>query len=64
MSSFDLIQELKRLGWVLDRINGSHYVFKHSLRPGIVVVPHPKKDLGKGLIRAIRKQAGFEDTSE
>ena len=27
-------------------------------RPGIVVIPHPKKDLGKGLVAKIRKQAG------
>ncbi|MBP9064135.1 MAG: type II toxin-antitoxin system HicA family toxin [Aquabacterium sp.] len=26
---------------------------------GIVVVPHPKKDLGKGLVKAIRQQAGI-----
>jgi hypothetical protein len=26
--------------------------------PGTVTVPHPKKDLGVGLVRAIRKLAG------
>jgi len=26
-----------------------------------VVVPHPKKDLGKGLVEAIRKQAGISE---
>jgi predicted RNA binding protein YcfA (HicA-like mRNA interferase family) len=34
-------------------------VFKHPSKPGIVVVPHPKKDLGRGLVTAIRKQAGL-----
>jgi len=34
-------------------------VFKHPERPGHVVVPHPKKDLGTGLVAAIRKQAGL-----
>jgi predicted RNA binding protein YcfA (HicA-like mRNA interferase family) len=42
---------------VLDRVRGSHHVFKHPDRGGHVVVPHPKKDLGRGLIAAIRKQA-------
>jgi len=28
-------------------------------RPGHVVIPHPKKDLGTGLIAAIRKQASL-----
>jgi predicted RNA binding protein YcfA (HicA-like mRNA interferase family) len=59
MSSADLIRELKKAGWQLARVNGSHHVFTHSQRPGIVVVPYPKKDLGKGLVKAIRQQAGI-----
>lgn len=59
MSSADLISELKTAGWRLARVNGSHHVFTHPLRAGIVVVPHPKKDLGKGLVKAIRQQAGI-----
>jgi predicted RNA binding protein YcfA (HicA-like mRNA interferase family) len=57
--SADLIRELKAAGWVLDRIRGSHHIFKHPDRPGRLVVPHPKKDLGVGLIAAIKKQAGL-----
>lgn len=57
MRSADLIRELLDLGWVLDRVRGSHHVFKHPQRPGIIVVPHPKKDLGTGLVAAIRRQA-------
>jgi predicted RNA binding protein YcfA (HicA-like mRNA interferase family) len=59
MKSGDLILELIKSGWVLDRVRGSHQMFKHPLRPETVVVPHPKKDLGVGLVRAIRKQAGL-----
>ncbi len=59
MQSADLIRELRAAGWVLDRVRGSHHVFKHPQRTGLVVVPHPKKDLGKGLVVAIRKQAGL-----
>lgn len=55
----DLIRELRRAGWTLDRVAGSHPVFKHPERPGIVVVPHPKKDLGTALVRAIRRQTGL-----
>jgi predicted RNA binding protein YcfA (HicA-like mRNA interferase family) len=50
---------LKAAGLVLDRIRGSHHIFKHPDRPGRLVVPHPKKDLGVGLIAAIKKQAGL-----
>ena len=60
MNSQDLMGELKADGWTLDRVNGSHHVFKHGTKPGSVVVPHPRKDLGKGLVRAIRKQAGLK----
>lgn len=59
MKSADLVREPERAGWVLDRVRGSHHVFKHPTRSGIVVVPHPKKDLGPGLVAAIRKQAGL-----
>jgi predicted RNA binding protein YcfA (HicA-like mRNA interferase family) len=59
MKSADLVGELRRNGWVLDRIRGSHHVFKHPDQPGHLVVPHPKKALGKGLVAAIRKQAGI-----
>jgi predicted RNA binding protein YcfA (HicA-like mRNA interferase family) len=58
MSSSDLVKLIKKAGWELNRVNGSHHVFTHPQRPGIVVVPHPKKDLGKGLVKAIRQQAG------
>ena len=59
MRSVDLIRLLRSDGWALDRVRGSHHVFKHPDRPGHIVVPHPKKELGKGLVAAIRKQAGL-----
>ena len=34
-------------------------VFKHAGRSNRIVVPHPRKDLGVGLVAAIRKQAGL-----
>jgi predicted RNA binding protein YcfA (HicA-like mRNA interferase family) len=59
MKSADLIREIRAAGWELERVRGSHHVFHHTVRPGLVVVPHPKKNLGKGLVAAIRKQAGI-----
>lgn len=58
MNSAELIRALLAAGWQLDRVRGSHHVFRHPGRTGIVVVPHPKKDLGKGLVAEIRKEAG------
>ncbi|MGH8062499.1 MAG: type II toxin-antitoxin system HicA family toxin [Pseudoxanthomonas sp.] len=54
-----LIRELQAAGWVLVRTRGSHHAFQHPRHSGTLVVPHPKKDLGKGLVAAIRKQAGL-----
>ena len=58
MTNAELIRELRQAGWLLDRVRGSHHVFTNATRPGHVVVPHPKKDLGTGLVKAIRRQAG------
>ena len=60
VNSADLIRELKKAGWYEDRVAGSHHILKHPTRPGHLTVPHPKKDLGKGLVHMIRKQAGLE----
>jgi len=59
MKSRDLIRELEAAGWYCNRIRGSHHVFVHPYRPHIITVPHPKKDLGKGLVQALRKLAGL-----
>ncbi len=59
MKSADLLKELHAAGWRLQRVRGSHHILKHPAKQGIIVVPHPKKDLGKGLVTAIRRQAGL-----
>lgn len=60
MNSRELIRALEADGWRLARVRGSHHPFKHPQKPGVVTVPHPKKDLGVGLVKAIRKQAGLK----
>ncbi len=57
MNSIEVINKLKRNGWTLARVNGSHHVFTHPDFPEIVVVPHPKKDLPIGTLKAIAKSA-------
>jgi len=59
VQSRQLIRELEQAGWILDRIAGSHHMFKHPGRTQTVPVPHPKKDLPVGTVRAIRKLAGL-----
>jgi predicted RNA binding protein YcfA (HicA-like mRNA interferase family) len=58
MTSRELIRRLESAGWVLDRVRGSHHVFVKAGWPP-VVVPHPRKALGKGLVAAIYRQAGL-----
>ena len=60
VKSSELLKELEADGWALDRIKGSHHHFRHPAKPGTITVPHPKKDLKKGLIQGIRKQAGLQ----
>lgn len=59
MRSTDLIKELVAKGYGLISVRGSHHKYRNDA--GVtVIVPHPKKDLGKGLVAAIRKQSGLD----
>jgi predicted RNA binding protein YcfA (HicA-like mRNA interferase family) len=60
MTSKELIALLKQDGWTLCGSKGSHHVFIHPSKSGHLTVPHPKKDLGTGLIQKILKQAGLK----
>ncbi|HEX7790851.1 MAG TPA: type II toxin-antitoxin system HicA family toxin [Afipia sp.] len=59
-NSRDIIRRLQKEGWSLERVTGSHHVFKNPVSGETVVVPHPKKDLGKGLVHAIYKGTGWK----
>ena len=60
MNSAELIKRLERAGWVLRGAKGSHHIYTHPDRGGHICVPHPKKDLGTGLLRKLMKQAGLK----
>lgn len=60
MSSSSLIKLIEADGWRLDRTKGSHHVFIHDIKKGIVVIPHPKKDVPTGTVNSILKQAGLK----
>ncbi|MEZ5726588.1 MAG: type II toxin-antitoxin system HicA family toxin [Burkholderiaceae bacterium] len=59
VKSHDLIKLLKAHGWQVRRIRGSHHQMVKDGRT--VTVPHPKKDLGMGLVRAIMRSAGIDE---
>jgi len=60
VTSADIIRALKRDGWAEARVKGSHHHFKHLIKPGIVTVPHPKKDIPVGTLASIERQAGIK----
>lgn len=60
MNSKQLVKEMVQAGWKEIRVRGSHHQFSHPDYGHVVTVPHPKKDLGKGLVKSIRKQAHLE----
>ena len=53
-----MIQILEVDGWSLKSVRGSHYKYKHPLKPGRVVVPfHGSKDVAIGTMKSILKAA-------
>ena len=59
MHSKILIKRLRAAGWQLRATKGSHNIFIHPDKPGHISVPHPKKDLGKGITMQLLKQANL-----
>ncbi|MEK9165520.1 MAG: type II toxin-antitoxin system HicA family toxin [Patescibacteria group bacterium] len=60
LTSKQIIKVLKKKGFELDHITGSHYIFYHSLYKRRVVIPYHFKDLPKGTLLSILKQAGLD----
>ncbi|MFZ2958563.1 MAG: type II toxin-antitoxin system HicA family toxin [Candidatus Ozemobacteraceae bacterium] len=57
MNGLDIIKILKKRGWTLKRIRGSHHVMEKN---GITIpIPvHGTKDIGKDLLSEIQRQTG------
>ena len=59
LSPQKIIRILEQNGFILDRVKGSHHIFYHPKTKRRVVVPLHKKDLPKGTLLEILKQAGI-----
>ena len=58
----DLTRRVELDGWRLARTKGSHRIYKHPTKPGIVVIAgHPGKDVPRGLWLGILRQAGIAE---
>ncbi|MGC3944822.1 MAG: type II toxin-antitoxin system HicA family toxin [Chryseolinea sp.] len=59
----DLFKILSDDGWVVVRQSGSHVTMRHPDKDGQLTVPnHGSKEVKKGLLNAILKQAGIKTT--
>lgn len=57
----EIIKVLEESGWYLDRVKGSHHIYKNDELKKTVPIPmHSNKDLGKGLFFKILKQCGID----
>ena len=59
MTFKEIERMLKADGWFLDSIEGSHYHYKHKIKPGKVAIPFHSGDIPKRVIHSIHKQAGL-----
>ncbi|MAY02701.1 MAG: addiction module toxin, HicA family [Gammaproteobacteria bacterium] len=58
----EAIKLIEADGWFLRRTNGSHRQFRHPNKKGLVTIAGKlNKDLAKGTINSIIKQAGLKD---
>lgn len=60
VDSRTLLAALRADGWRDVAQKGSHVQLKHPTKAGRVTVPHPKRDLPRGTLRSIEKQAGIK----
>jgi Predicted periplasmic or secreted lipoprotein len=58
MKDKDLLKLVKKNGWELSRINGSHHILRKDEK--IIVIPIHGKDVPTGLLNKILKQAGLK----
>lgn len=62
LSGKDFVKVLERKGWILKRVNGSHFIYAHPDKTEIISVPvHKNDDLKKGLQRKLMEVAGIKD---
>jgi predicted RNA binding protein YcfA (HicA-like mRNA interferase family) len=63
MKSSELLRMLRKDAWYDVRQNGNHILMRHHFKSGQLVVPdHGSKEVKKGLLIAILKQADIKTT--
>lgn len=48
-------------GWYRYKVVGSHYQYKHNIKRGKITIPRHCKELKKGTLNSILKQANLKE---
>jgi predicted RNA binding protein YcfA (HicA-like mRNA interferase family) len=59
MSGKDFVKLLKKHGWAVDRINGSHHIMRKG-NVSLSVPVHGSGDLKPGIFNSLMKEAGLK----
>ena len=54
----EVVKALKKNGWVVARIKGSHFIMRKDSE--VIPVPCHNKDMGIGLLKTISKKTGVK----
>ena len=60
LTAAQIIGVLVKKGFVLDRSSGSHRIYRHPKTHKRAVVPFHRKDLPRGTLMEILRQAGID----
>ncbi|MGO9646519.1 MAG: type II toxin-antitoxin system HicA family toxin [Terriglobales bacterium] len=55
----EVVRFLERKGFILDHASGSHFVFYHPTSRSRAVVPRHNRDMPKGTLLSLLREAGF-----
>ena len=55
----EAIRKLRKAGFEIDHVTGSHYILRHHNGRRVVVSYHRGRDVKRGILRAILQQAGL-----
>ncbi len=59
MTAKELIKIFRKNGWIQDRISGSHHIMVKEGCRSVPIPVHGKKELHKGFVKRILKQANI-----
>ena len=58
MTGKEVVNKLKKMGWTVDRVHGSHYIMKKGNQTE--TIPVHNTDIPIGLLQSIKKRTGLK----